>query len=87
MIELALESPGNSRAIINADAVAVAPVDADFNEWTGLRSTAPELDQVEPHRIKLSSYNGFQRFVHVMSRVTHRNKKMWGASPTFLRAA
>src|SRR5439155_3040651 len=37
----------------------------------------------EPDPIKLSGYNGFQRLVHVLSKVPYKNKKMWGASPTF----
>ena len=86
MIELGLERARHRRAIVNADAVAVTPIDANFNERAGLRPTAPELDQVEPHGIKFSVYNGFQRFVHVTSRAPHKNKKMWGASPTFPRA-
>ena len=62
---------------------AVASIDSHLDHGPAPRATAPKLNEIEPDPIKLSGYNGFQRLVHVLSKVPYKNKKMWGASPTF----
>jgi hypothetical protein len=74
------------RAVVHRHALAVPTIDANLHHRTVLRPTPPELDEIETDSVKLSSYNSFQRFVHVVSSrkaKSDENKKMWGASPTF----
>ena len=82
-IEPGLERSRHPRTIVNGHGSTVAPIDANLHQRTTLTSAAPEFDELESDRINLGNNNGFQRFVHVVSKAPHKNKKMWGASPTF----
>jgi hypothetical protein len=75
VIEAGFERSRNPRTIVHRDAYTVASIDSDLYQRPTLGTSSPELDQVESNGIKLSGNNNFQRFVHVVSRHSHRIKK------------
>ena len=50
-----------------------------------LRATAPQLDEIEPDRVKLRYDNSFQRVLHISSRKSSRIKKCGEPPPHFTR--
>jgi len=75
VIQPGLERARHPRAVVHTHSNTVAPIDPRFDQRTVPRPTLSELHQIESRGIKLSSYNGFQRFVHVVSRCFTRTKK------------
>src|SRR3972149_316949 len=73
----------DQRTILDGHASSVAAVDADVDQGTPLHTTPPELNQVIAKPVNFLVYKGFQRLVHVESRLAPKDKKMWGPSPHF----
>jgi hypothetical protein len=85
-VEARLDGARRAGAIVHGHFLSVTPIDANVKYGLRSRTATPDLDEIEPQRIKLGNYNllnVLQRLVHVVSRYPPRTKKCGEPSPTF----